>query len=860
MSAWFSDLHLTLRGLMRTPVVTVAAIILLALGIGAVTAIFTFADLLLLRPAGIADADRVVQIWDEYPAVGPKSAVLIATDNFTDYETGARGLLDRIAAIGRTTAYRTQATGFDEVQIEFVSADLFAIVGARALRGRTFRPEEDRPGSAPVVMLTYETWQAEYAADPDIVGKTVTLRYFQGAGVNPYPETIAEIVGVLEPGYRLPAMKAFLTLVRPSAPDLVASLGMFHWGRGNRGMQAWSSLARLAPGVTEEQAGAALAEVAAGIAEAYPQVSAGYTAKVTSLVSVQRDQFTSRLLTLWGAAGLVLVLGCANVGALLFGRTLVRRRELAVRAALGAGRGRLIAFLLSEALLLAACAAGLGIALAVAMRAMLTTLVPSALLGPGVPPLGWRAFVFSTIVALGTALLCGLLPAVRASRTDITHALGAGGPGSRGGQLRPLRLLVAVEAALTIVLVVAAGLFGRTFVNVLAVDVGVATPDLVAMQLRKPPAPLSRYATPAADAALFDRLRERIEALPDVEAVAFVSVAPLFGAGGGSDITLSDRPLPPAGARPAVSWLRASPGYFETARIGLLEGRTFVGADAETWLSVQPPPPGTPERDRFAVEVRNRSVPVIVNRSFAERYWPGESAIGKRFRWGIQDLEAGIWDDRYPPPPTLEIVGVVADVRHARLDVEHSLQYYTPQKRVENLIVRLRPGRRVPAEALREATESLEPGELTFVGAMALDDRYADVVAIPRFQMQLVTFFAVCSLLMAAVGLFGVMSYSVRRRTQEIGVRIALGASPGSVYRLVIGEGLALTVAGLGAGLVAALALGRTVDGLLFGVSASDPTVLAAGSAVLLVTGALACVWPARRAAALEPIAALRDE
>lgn len=853
MSGFLQDLRLGLRALARTPVLTAVAVLLLALGIGSTTAIFTIVDAVMLQPLGVPEPERVVQVWDQYPFAEPGVVTQIAWLNFQDYEAKNR-VFDRIAAIGRTTAYQSIEDGLQTLRIGFVSADLFSILGVQPILGRTFLPQENAQGAAPVAILPYEVWISDYAGDPEVLGKTVTVRYFHQRPGERWPEVELEIVGVLEPGYRLPPMKFDRRVARFQEHDLIVPLGLWRWGLDNRGMFALWSVAQLAPGVTVEQAAADLESISSGIAEASAETSAGYVARVTRLDSLLRVMYGPRLLLLWGAAVFVLILGCANVASLLFGRSLARERELAVRSALGAGRARLVVYLFSESILIAGLGAVIGLVLAGVGRRLLVALVPGGIPGLEEAALDVRAYGFSVAAAMATTVLCGLLPAVRGSRPDVATTLKAGARGSSGERLRPLRALVMVEAAIAMLLLVGAGLLGSTFLNYLRVDPGFETESVVSLELRKPPPPLSKYGQPEAEAALFDRLRERLEALPEVMSVAYVNFVPLGGREGGGDITLADRPPPPPEERPMAAWLRSSPGYFEMLKVPLIEGRTFTDADSRNWLRLQ-------RREILS------SIPVIINQTFAERYWPDESALGKRFYWGTQDpatvfdgsYEDRSWDSRYPPPVPLEIVGVVGDVKNVALDVEHSLQYYTPQKRTSVLLVRTRVESPILAETLRAAAEEVDP-ELTVTRVTTLEERFSDAVAVPRFQLLLVCFFAGCSVLMAAVGLFGVMTYSVRRRTQEIGVRVALGARPADVRRLVLGEGMALTAFGLVVGIAVALALSRLLGSILFGVSPTEPLVFVASAALLLAVALVASLWPAHRAGALDPMVALREE
>lgn len=409
-----------------------------------------------------------------------------------------------------------------------------------------------------------------------------------------------------------------------------------------------------------------------------------------------------------------------------------------------------------------------------------------------------------------------------------------------------------------------------SFVQYLRVDPGFERDRLLSLQLRRPPRELSKYKDPRASARLFDELRSRLEALPEVFRVVGSSVVPLGGFRGVGDITLADRPPPPPADRPLAVWLRASPGYFETLEIELVAGRTFTDADVETWLRTTDRPPAASPEDMTALgrALMRTSIPVVINRTFARRFWLNESALGKRFYWGTQQpntvlegsYDDGTWDVRYPPPTPLEIVGVVGDVKLVGLDAESRLQDYTPQKLPETLLLRATLDSDSLLETIRRTAISVDPAELEVVRISTMDERFSEAVAVPRFQMLLVGFFAVCSVLMAAGGLFGVMTYAVHRRTQEIGIRVALGAKPSDIRMLVLGEGVLLTSIGLALGVVAALGLTRVLESQLFGVSASDPTVFIGGSAFLLLVALAACFFPARRATGLDPMVALRED
>ena len=813
------DVHVALRTLRRAPGFAAVAVLTLALGIGAATAVFSVAYGVLLRPLPFADPGRLVQVTTVYPASGLEQSYL-SDPEFHELRTAVPALA-AVAAINdqqRTLAGDAGGAPPERLRIAAVTADLLPLLGVRPLLGRGFDRAEDRPGAEPVIVLGHALWQRRFGADPTVVGRALLLD-----GVS------RTVLGVLPPAVRLADYQALIPLrLDPANPR-------------NRGAHYLQVVGRLRPEASPERLRTELAAFARRSIADHP---AEYGDPSFSMAAVSlRDAWVGEtrptLLVLLGAVGLLLLLACVNVANLLLVRAEARGRELGVRAALGAGRGRLARQLLAETLLLALAGALVGLPLAVlGVRGLLA-------LNPGVVPGGTSVGVDATVllaaatVVAAATLLAGLAPAVQAGRTDVRTAIAAGavGGGRRGARLRGV--LVAGQIAVATLVLVGAGLVGRSFWRLQQVDPGFRPAPVLTFDLRlMPQRPPSDTLVDDAFARLLDRLR----AVPGVRAAAAVSHLPMGGNEGDWTVDVEGREERPGEAKLSPDFAIATEGYFETIGIPLLEGRAFGPGDAAT------APPA-----------------VVVSRRLADALWPGVSALGRRMR------PAG------PPgreSPWMTVVGIAGDVRADALGAEPRPTYYMLDRQFPHMVggtvrdmavvvraacdgTSCRPASL--GSAVRRAVNELEP-DLAVANLRPLRTVVAATVGRQRFAAAVLALFGASALLLAVVGVYGVLASSVTRRRREMGIRLALGARAGQVRGLVVRSGLALAGAGLLAGLLAALLGAPLLGTVLYDVSATDPVTFA-GTVLLLGGAALAASWvPARRATRVDPAEALRPD
>ncbi len=850
------DVRYGLRVLVREPTFSIVAILALALGIGANTAIFSVIDAVILRPLPFEQPERVVQIWDQYPSYGLGDAVSLSEPNYRDYRD-RNEVFEHFAAILPNDFYTADTDALETVSGLHVSPDFFAIMGMAPATGRLLLPQDNDADAARVAVLTYDYWQRAFGGSADVVGESLKLRIWRQRRWDPIE---LEIVGILPPDFEVPPLRIGTDYRVWSHPDFLVPISLWEWGRGNRGMYSLHVLAQLKEGVKLEQARANLESIASGIAAEYPETNEGYTAVVTPVGKLLRDQYGTGLFFLWAATALVLLIACANVASLLLGRAVMRERELAVRATLGAGRLRLLRQLLTESALLGFFGGLLGLVLAYWGSRVLRAFTPGEVHRIAEASIDLRVLLFSMGATILTVLLFGLVPAIRGTRPDLMASLKSGVRGVSVGRLRSLRALVVAEVAMSLVLLVGAGLMLGSFWNVAGVDPGFEREDVLLIKVQMPDRLLSKYGDREAQAQLFYRIREHAESLPGVVSLAATYSPPLSGAEGLSDVTMADRPAPAPSDRRYADWRQVTPGYFKTVGTPLLAGRTF--REEELQLFIQ----GRTDPARWAVPVS-----VIVNESMARHFWPDESPLGKRFYWGIQDPEivpqtlqegewSELWDSRYPQPLPLSVIGVVADVKTIGLEHASPLQYYTLNVYVTNLLVRTGSDPVQMAEMLRTEIEAVDPQEISVSSIRTMAEIFSEATAESRFRAALVGLFAALAAALTALGLFGVLAYAVRQRAHEIGVRMSLGAERGDISRLILGQGLKLSLAGIAIGLLVSFWSMRYVSNLLFGVTPTDPVTLL-GAAVLICGLALtACYLPARRASRFDPMAVLRQD
>jgi len=808
MSGLGADVRHGLRALRRRPRLVVVAVAVLAVGIGASTAVFSVVDAVLLRPLPFADPARLVVAWQRSPD-NSVPFIEVSYPDYVDWRAQARSF--ESMAIIPTVNQGFMLAGDEPVQAQgrLVSGNFFDVLGARALIGRTLRPDDDRPGASRVVVLGQGLWQRRFGADPAVLGRKIVI-----------DGTPMEVVGVMPRAFRYPPKAEMWTPVVPAIPEVVTNRGVY-----------WAIVVgRLVPGARVAQAQAELDGIAGRIARSFPHAAAD-AAVVTPLADHLFGPGRPALLVLLAAVLLVLLVACANVSALLLARAADRQREIAVRLALGASRGRLLRQLLCESGLIALAGGAGGVLLAEGSLHALLALVPADVPRLQDAVIDARVLAFTVVLAGLAALLSGLAPALLASRPSFGAALEGGartaGPG--GAQRRWQGVLVGAEAAVALVLLAGAGLMARTFQNLSRLDLGYDPRHVLALEVA---APHGKYTKAAEWRSLYEVLIERIDRLPGVEASAGVFLRPLWGQMGNDWLfTVEGQSEEESSRNPHVNLEAVTPGYFATMRMPLRRGRAFTERDAEG-------APGV----------------AIVSEGFARRYWPGQDPIGKRLK---TPLPGSSYDQAW-----LTIVGVAADARYreiqaSRLDLY--LSYLQSPYGPRHLVVRtagdplaLAPSVRA---VVREADRELLAEDMT-----SMETVVAAALGGPRFGMQLLSAFALAALALAALGTYGTMAFLVGRRTREIGVRMALGARAADVQQLVLGQGLRPVLAGLAVGVAGSLALGRSMSALLFEVAPHDALTMAGAAAVLAAAAAVACYFPARRAAHLDPAAALRRE
>jgi predicted permease len=804
------DFRYAVRSLARTPGFTVVAVVVLALGIGATSAIFSLVSAVWLKPLPFADAERIVSLWTDLAAIGGPPRVEIAPANYVDWQQRSRSFESMAPIEG--TSFNLTGEGGDPERVSGMrtTSSLFATIGLAPLLGRTFVPDDG--AGEPVVVVSEGFWLRRLGGDPAAVGRTINL---DGS-----PHLI---VGVVPRDFRFPNGEVDVFVPTVFAPEVLARDTSY----------SWYLVAKLRDGVSLEAARAEMTAVSTALREVTPARGVAVTIEPlrTSLARGAgpiADIIGPTLFGLLGAVALVLLIACANVANLLLARATVRQKELAIRKALGAARGRVLRQLLTESVLLAAVSVVVGLGIAAACFGYLSRLLPRTLPASATMALDSRVLVFTIGAALVTVLLFGAGPAFAAARRDFGAAFGRA-VGAHGAGARRLRTgLVAAELALTVVLLAGAGLLLRSYANVLAVEPGFDAEGLLVVETVLPQA---RAANAAEREGFYRRVLEGVRALPGVESAGYTSFAPLMFPGGRSVIFLEGRPRPePAQLLQNLAINRsASPGYFETLGAPLVSGR-FVD-----------------ERD-----VRGAARTVVINETLARRYWPDQDPIGQRISIGGGEF--------------MTVVGVAGDVRQMGLDVPAEGAAFVPLDQIEgtfmaprHLIVRADGDPLALAASVRRAIWAVDRDQpVSTVRAMsevldaALDNR--------NTQLTLVASFAVLALLLAGVGLYGTLSYAVSQSTNEIGLRMALGAEPQTVVGAVVRSALGTAALGIGAGLLAAYALTRTIASFLYGVSATDPVTAAGVAAVLLLVAAVAAFVPARRAATINPMVALRAD
>jgi putative ABC transport system permease protein len=811
MGTFGQDVRYGWRTLRKSPGFTVIAVLTLALGIGANTAIFSVVNAVVLRPLPYAESERLIVPWGEKQSMQHHSVV--SYPDFEDWRAQTQ-TLEAVAAYNQGGTLLWNEAGEQEaIRGASVSADLFPLLRVQPVVGRAFTRDEDRAGAAPVILLGYELWQRRFNADPNIVGRQIRLG-----------SASATVLGVLPQGFRFPVQAQKTEFLRP----LAVALGERTTRRSSYSLRV---IARLKPGVETRQAESEMRAIGERLEQQYPDEGFRLGARLIPLYDEVVGGVRTSLLVLLGAVGFVLLIACANVANLLLARAAGRYKEIAVRTALGASRWRVVRQLLTESVLLSIVGGTLGLLLALWGVDLLVAASPLDIPRLKEVGLDTSVLLFTAGVCVLTGVLFGLAPALQATKVDVQSALKDGARGSTGaGRSRTRGLLVIAEVALSLVLLVGAGLLGKSFMRLRAVNPGFEPQNVLTTGVS-----LARTKYPNADARrqTFEQIIQRVAAVPGVEAAALVEPLPLSGSNSANTFVIAGRPAPAPADKPTSNYRAISPDYFRAMSIPVLRGRAFTARD-----------------DAKAPPV------IIVNEWFARRHFAGAEALGQRIM-----IEA---DPAEGPQPLREIVGIVGDVRHESLTVPGGSEYYVPYQQAPeaymDLVVRAAavnaPGL---GAAVRDAIREVDREQ--YVPAVTpLTQLLAESVARRRFDMLLTGLFAAVALLLASVGIFGVTTYTVAQRTHEIGVRMALGAQAADVLRLILGQGLRLILLGVALGLAAAFALTRVLAGMLYGVTPTDPATFA-GVALLLISVALvACLIPARRATKVDPIVAMRYE
>jgi len=799
MNTLMQDLRYAIRTLTRAPGFTVVAVLTLALGIGANTAIFTVVNALLLRPLPYSSPERLVMVWQDLRARGGPADEWASPGNYVDWSR-EKSLFEDVAAIGGWRPTLTGGAEPEPIPGEQVTYEYFNVLGVNPALGRSFRAEDDVPNAPRVAIIGDGLWKRRFGGDPSVVGRVVTL--------SGEPHVI---VGVLPRGFRPIVASQTGEIWRPMR---------INRANASRGAIIYRVVGRLADGLSHARAQAAAATLASQLEAAHPDSNEKVGFNLQPLHDRVVGDIRPGLLALLGAVAFVLLIACANLANLLLARGSSRSRELAVRVALGAGRIRIVRQLLTESVLLASAGGIAGIVIGVWAVDGLVAIAPAT--APRVGEIGLDAtvFGFAALLTILTGGLFGLAPAIQSSRAAATHALKKGGRGDVSIPGRALRRgLIVTEVALALILLTGGGLLLQTFLRLQAADLGFDAHNVLVGFVNPPRV---TYDTAAKHVAFYDQVYEKAKALPGVQTAALVSVLPL---GGDSDtnFAIEGRPLPRAASETPVTWYRqVTASYFDAMGMAIRRGRGF--------------------------EAREAAPSVVVNESMAKKFFPGEDALGHRIRFGEDS-------------PWFTIVGIVADakVRGAReaARIETFVPYWQFPEPGMNIVLKTAGDPALLTAPLKQAVASLDPN-VPVQGITTLADIVGESIEQPRFFAMLAGAFAVLALALAAVGIYGVMAYVVAQRTTEIGVRMALGATPGEVFGLVVGDGLKVTGVGVVLGIAGSIVVTQWLTTLLFGVRAGDPLTLAATAVLLLLVAAVACFIPARRATLVDPMVALR--
>ena len=803
-TAW-RDVRLGVRTLVHSPIFTAVTVLSLALGIGANTAIFSVVNGLLLRPLSYPESDRLVDVWhtppqQSFPGLDRFS---VSPANYLDWKAQSNSF-EQMAVYGY--AGLSLSTGNDPLPLigTTVSSDFFSVLRTNAMLGRTFTPDEEQPGRDQVVVISHALWQRAFGANPNLVGQTVTLN-----------SRSFNVVGVMPAGFEF-----------PREADLWIPLAWDDKERQVRSIHDYLVIARLKPNVSAQQAQAEMSTISSRLEQQYPEENKGWGARVIPLREDLVGDVRTALLVLFGAVSFVLLIACANVANLMLARGANRQREMAVRIALGAGRARLVRQLLTESVLLAVTGGLLGLLVAVLGSKILVQV--GSLPNAGDTGIDMWTLGFTLLVSFAAGIIIGIMPALQFTKTSVSETLKQGSGRTDGSSLKQYtrKALVISEVALSLVLLIGAGLMIRSFWKLQNVDPGFDTRNALTMSVVLT---LNRYPEPQQRLAFVDQAIEKIRAVPGVVSVGTTTKIPLAGGGSTQPFSIEGRPAGAIAEQPMAQTRYISPDYFKAIGIPLRQGRFFSEQD------------------------REKSVPVvIISEAMARRFWPGENPIGRRLTPSFHNEEGA-----------REIVGIVGDVKARGLDSDPSTMMYLPFKQAPlpfvSFVVRTASNPESLIQPVSKAIYSIDKDQ-ALTDVQTMDHVLLASLSGRRFNMTLLLTFAGVALMLAAVGVYGVMNYTVTLRRRELGIRMALGAARMDVLRLVLVQGLALTLIGVAAGLISAYALTRLMASLLYGVTATDYLTFGSVSVMLILVGLIASYVPARRATKVNPTIALRAE
>jgi putative ABC transport system permease protein len=808
------NMKFALRLLRKSPGFSSVAVLIMALGIGANTAIFSVVHAVLLEPLPFHDADRLVQIWHVPPqkSFPGMTRFAVSAANFLDWQK--QNHVFQHMALYSFTRYDITGAGRPEaITASPVSSDFFSVLGVQPLHGRTFLPEEDNPGKNHEVVLSYKFWQTHYASDPDVVGKSIN---FDG---EPYA-----IVGVMGP-----------KMTKPDVAQVWTPLGLTPKEASVRGEHHFLSIARLKPEATLAQAQAEMNAISERLEAAYPEDDKGWGAFVHSLREETVGEIRPALFMMLGAVAFVLLIACANVANLILARTFARRKEIAIRSAIGASRSRIIQQLLSESLVISLCGGVLGLVGAHFGIELLTKVFAGELPRMGDIGLNGPVLAFTFALSVATGILSGLLPAWRMTKGDVNEALkqGLGRTDSDSGTSKTRSALVVVEVALSLVLLIGAGLMLRSLWKLQTMDPGFDERNVLTLALM---VNKQQFSNAGQESEFFEAVLQRVRSLPGVESAGAIDDLPLTG-GSSQPVAIEGHPLVALSEQPEVSVRVVTPGYIRSMHIPLLQGRDISGNDTPDTAPV-----------------------VLISKTMAKQFWPHESPIGHHLKLS------------FFPDKDREIVGVVGDVKQQGLDSTAGIAtLYWPLAQITApamsvwrsyplfLTVRTHTAPESLTSAITGAVHDVNK-DVPVDNVMTLEDFVGETLTQHSFNMQLLAVFGLLALVLCGIGIYSVLAYSVRRGMREIGLRIAFGATLSDITRLVIVQGMKPTLTGIAVGLIAALALGRIVTSMIYGVSSRDPVTFVGVTVLLILVSFAASLIPALRATRVDPLTVLRDE